>query len=295
MAATCRAACILLLSLLGNLSIGLAAQNRHLLADFSVSTLKPVEAEGDQPVVPTNSNDTPQYLHAICAVFLDNSTIFTAEKDGTTVLYRGMTATVINYAANHVSVPWSFEMSSDSPGYSSIEQAFNFANSRIVNGTVSGTATQPSLALLPSAANNITIGLLLQANATTFPVPQAFTLNDHSCSVVILPNKVPPPANITSPAFQEVQAEAGMGLTTLSGQIIDRTSGQPVSFKGFNWFGFDNAQTCVDGLWAGSTALSQDLVTIIRTQQVHCIDCSSYIALTTLHWLCCTDRAAQTT
>lgn len=283
MAVICRAAFVLLLSLLCNLSVGLAAQSRHLLADFSASTVKPVEAEGDQPIVPTNSNGTPQYLHAICAVFLDNSTIFTAEKDGNTVLYRGMTATVINYAANNVSVPWSFEMSSDSPGYSGIEQAYNFANSRIVHGTVSGTATQPSLTLLPSAANNITIGLLLQANATTFPVPQAFTLNDHSCSVVILPNKVPPPADITSPTFQEVQAEAGVGLTTLNGQIIDRTSGQPVSLKGFNWFGFDNAQTCVDGLWAGSTALSQELVTIIRTQQVHWFDCSNCIVLSVLH------------
>ena len=283
MAVICRAVFILLVSLLGDLSVGLAAQNRHLLADFDASSSTPVEAEGDQPAMTTNSNGTPQYLHAICAVFFDNSTIFTAKKDGSTVLYRGMTATVINYAANNVSVPWSFELSSDSPGYSGIEQAYNFANSRIVHGTVSGTATQPSLTLLPSAANNITIGLLLQANTTTFPVPQVFMLNGHSCSVVILPNQVPPPANITSPTFQEVQAQAGVGLTTLSGQIIDRTSGQPFSLKGFNWFGFDNAQTCVDGLWAGSTTLSQDLVTIIRTQQVGCFDCSNCIALTMLH------------
>lgn len=37
--------------------------------------------------------------------------------------------------------------------------------------------------------------------------------------------------------------------------------------RGFNWFGFDVAQTCVDGLYAGNTALSRDLVTVIRTQQ----------------------------
>ena len=268
MAVNCRAAFILFVSLLGDLPGGFAAHNRHLLADFSASTLTPVEPEGEQPIVPTNSNGTPQYLHAVCAVFLDNSTIFTAEKDGSTVLYRGMTATVINYASNNVSVPWSFNMSSNSPGYSGIEQAFNFANSSVVNGTVSGTATKQSLTLLPKAANNITIGLLLQANATTFPVPQAFMLNDHSCSVVILPNEVPPPANITSPSFQEVQAVAGIGLTTLDGQIIDRTSGEPIILKGFNYFGFDNAQTSVDGLWAGTTTLSADLVTIIRAQQV---------------------------
>ena len=283
MAAICRAAFTLLVFLNADLSVGKAAHHRHLLADFSVSNLTPVEPEGDQPIVPTNSNGTPQYLHATCAVFLDNSTIFTAEQDGKTVLYRGMTATVINYASNSVPVPWRFELSSNSPGYSGIQQAFNFANSSVVDGTVSGIATQPPLNLLPKAANNITIGLLLQANASTFPVPQAFMLNDQSCSVVILPNNVPPPADITPPTFQEVQAVAGVGLTTLNGQIIDRTSGQPVSFKGFNYFGFDNAQTSVDGLWAGSTTISQDLVTIIRTQQVTCFACNGCAAVSASH------------
>lgn len=57
------------------------------------------------------------------------------------------------------------------------------------------------------------------------------------------------------------------GLTTLDGQIIDQTTGEAIQLRGFNYFGFDNAQTCVDGLWAGSTTLSHDLATIIRTQQ----------------------------
>lgn len=280
----------------------LAAHSRHLLVDSSAGGMPSVKSEDNQPIQSTQSNESPQFVHATCAVFLDNSTIFTAKSNGATVMYRGVTATIINYASHSIPVPWSFQLSSNSPGYSGIEQAFNFADSRVANGIVSGTATAKALTLLPKAANNITIGLLLQANAAAFPVPQAFKLNDRSCSVVVLPSDVPPPADITRPSFQEVQAEAGTGFTTLKGRIIDRTSGEPISLRGFNWFGFDNAQTCVDGLWAGSTALSRDLATIMRTQQVndlgctapyceppctvlHCTDC---IVLTVQHWLRCT-------
>ncbi|KAL3155198.1 hypothetical protein ABBQ32_013138 [Trebouxia sp. C0010 RCD-2024] len=267
MAVICRAAFIMLMFRLHGLGGALAAHSRHLLVDSSAGGMPSVKSEDNQPIQSTQSNESPQFVHATCAVFLDNSTIFTAKSNGATVMYRGVTATIINYASHSIPVPWSFQLSSNSPGYSGIEQAFNFADSRVANGIVSGTATAKALTLLPKAANNITIGLLLQANAAAFPVPQAFKLNDRSCSVVVLPSDVPPPADITRPSFQEVQAEAGTGFTTLKGRIIDRTSGEPISLRGFNWFGFDNAQTCVDGLWAGSTALSRDLATIMRTQQ----------------------------
>lgn len=301
MAVICSAAIIMLTFLFHGLGGVLAAHVRHLLADTSTRNMPSVKSENNQPIQSTQSTDTPQFVHATCAVFLDNSTIFTAESNGATVLYRGVSATVINYASHSIPVPWSFQLSSNSPGYSGIEQAFNFADSRVTDGTVSGTATAKFLTLLPKAANNITIGLLLQADAAAFPVPQAFKLNDHSCSVVVLPSNVPPPVDIISPSFQEVQAEAGTGFTTLKGRIIDRTSGEPISLRGFNWFGFDNAQTCVDGLWAGSTALSRDLATVMRTQQVNYLDCTApdcnaphtaqhctdCVTLTVQHWLHC--------
>ena len=276
MAITYRAIFILL-SLLAAPS-KFAVQGRSVLTVPSFNTSELAVAEPEESAAEaSSSNGTPQYLHAGCAVFLDNSTIFTS--DDASIMYRGMTATVINYSSKNVSVPWTFHLSSNPPGYTGIEQAFNIVNSTIANGIVSGFATDPTLTLLPKAANNITIGLLLQANATTFPLPHSFTLNNESCSVVILPNAVPPPANISSPGVQEVQSEAGIGLTTLNGRIIDRTSGEPITLHGFNYFGFDNAQTCVDGLWAGSTALSHDLATIVRTQQVTSICISSFASL----------------
>ena len=56
-------------------------------------------------------------------------------------------------------------------------------------------------------------------------------------------------------------------MTTLKGQIIDKASGEPIQLHGFIYFGFDDGNTCVDGLYAGTTTLSRDLATVIRTQQ----------------------------
>ena len=250
----------------------LAFASRHLSQQTTQRSPAPAESAADDSALTAQASDwyeAKQYLHAGCAVFLDNSTVFTAMAPNSTepTLYRGMTATVINYDAHDVAVPWTFNLSASAPGYSGIRQAYNFDDSSVVDGVVLGTATADFLTLQSKASNNITIGLLLEANAAVFPLPQSFLLNNQPCSVVILPDDIPPPANITSPPLQDVQSTAGSGLTTLNGQIIDNTLGQPITLHGFNYFGFDNAQTCVDGLYAGSTTLSRDLVTIIRTQQ----------------------------
>ncbi|KAL0048267.1 hypothetical protein WJX82_011434 [Trebouxia sp. C0006] len=268
MAVDCRSLLTVLVGFVAASQLNTALASRRLSAAASTLNTSALSVADSSDSALTGF-DATQYLHAGCAVFLDNSTIFTAQTADNSVptMYRGMTATVINYASTNISVPWSFQLTSTAPGYSGIKQAFNFDNSSVTNGVVSGTATADYLTVLPKAANNITIGLLLEANATTFPLPQSFRLNGNNCSVVILPNSVAPPANITSPSLQSVQSQAGIGLTTLNGQIIDRTSGEPISLHGFNYFGFDNAQTCVDGLYAGTTTLSRDLVTIIRTQQ----------------------------
>lgn len=38
---------------------------------------------------------------------------------------------------------------------------------------------------------------------------------------------------------------------------------KPIEIKGINWFGFNNKQTMVDGLWAGGTSFATDFSTII--------------------------------
>ena len=50
-------------------------------------------------------------------------------------------------------------------------------------------------------------------------------------------------------------------LSVSNGQLFG-TDGRPVTFKGINWFGFETANTLVDGLWQGPTALTQDLQTV---------------------------------
>lgn len=194
------------------LPLGLA--HRNLLSKSAPIQITNLTASVQASSGPSSgSYEATEYLHAGCAVFLDNSTTYhaSAAHSNTTVVYRGMTATVTSFSAAAVQVPWTFQLSSSPPGYSAIEQAYNFVNSSVTNGLVSGTATEPYLALLPKAGNNVTLGLLLEANATTFPLPQAFSLNNHSCSVVILPDDVPAPANITTPPLAGVQASAGSG------------------------------------------------------------------------------------
>jgi len=40
--------------------------------------------------------------------------------------------------------------------------------------------------------------------------------------------------------------------------------GAPITLAGANWFGFENGQTFVDGLWAGTgSALTHDALTVL--------------------------------
>ncbi len=56
-------------------------------------------------------------------------------------------------------------------------------------------------------------------------------------------------------------------MTTDGNQIIDST-GKPVELKGINWFGFNNGDTMVDGLWAGPDNLSLDFATVVYRMQL---------------------------
>jgi hypothetical protein len=56
-------------------------------------------------------------------------------------------------------------------------------------------------------------------------------------------------------------------LTTQGNQIVN-SEGTPVEFKGINWFGFNNGQTMVDGLWAGPDSLSLDFATVVYRMQL---------------------------
>jgi len=50
------------------------------------------------------------------------------------------------------------------------------------------------------------------------------------------------------------------------GRLTDK-DGKEIQLKGFNWFGFNNGQTMVDGLWSNK-ALSGDFATVVRRQKL---------------------------
>lgn len=51
------------------------------------------------------------------------------------------------------------------------------------------------------------------------------------------------------------------------GSSIQDDDGNVVKIKGFNWFGFNNGQTMVDGLWSNN-ALSGDFATVVWRQKL---------------------------
>ena len=51
-------------------------------------------------------------------------------------------------------------------------------------------------------------------------------------------------------------------------QQLTTPDGSPLMLHCINWFGFDNQQTMLDGLWAGTTALSKDFRAIAYRIQV---------------------------
>lgn len=73
-------------------------------------------------------------------------------------------------------------------------------------------------------------------------MPQAAYLNGQSCLVKQTTAPAPPPSS--------GGAEAAGQLTTSNGQIIG-LDGQPLYLIGPNWFGFDDGNTMIDGLWEG--------------------------------------------
>ena len=79
-------------------------------------------------------------------------------------------------------------------------------------------------------------------------LPTRASLNTERCTVATAPPSPPPPASTGS-------AEEGGQLTTSNGQIIG-LNGQPLQMNGLNYFGFDDGNTMVDGLWVGEQSQS---------------------------------------
>ncbi|KAI8476670.1 MAG: glycoside hydrolase superfamily [Monoraphidium minutum] len=55
---------------------------------------------------------------------------------------------------------------------------------------------------------------------------------------------------------------------SVRGSRLVNEKGEPLKLHGVNWFGFNNAQTMVDGLWAGDTSLTKDFSTQVYRMQL---------------------------
>ncbi len=57
-------------------------------------------------------------------------------------------------------------------------------------------------------------------------------------------------------------------LTLRDDKFVEVSSGQTRVLKGYSWFGFNNGQTSVDGLWAGGCVYSTDFASIVYQMQL---------------------------
>lgn len=89
------------------------------------------------------------------------------------------------------------------------------------------------------------------SNGTGFPSGAA--LNGVDCTVSQATPAPPPP-------LSRGGIESGGQLTTSDGKIIG-LDGNPLYLIGTNYFGFDDGNTMVDGLWIGESYLSRHVLT----------------------------------
>ena len=69
------------------------------------------------------------------------------------------------------------------------------------------------------------------------------------------------PATPMMPPGTQTPPQTAKALSTKGNQIVD-AAGKPVILHGLNWYGFDNQQSMVEGLWNGD-ALAGDFATIV--------------------------------
>ena len=74
-------------------------------------------------------------------------------------------------------------------------------------------------------------------------LPSSASLNGYNCVVAVAAPA--PPSPPSSGAI-----ESAGSLSTSNGQIIG-VDGQAVTLQGLNYFGFDDGNTMIDGLWVG--------------------------------------------
>ncbi|KAK9793451.1 hypothetical protein WJX73_008796 [Symbiochloris irregularis] len=158
-----------------------------------------------------------------------------------------------------VRAPW--VVSLVNPGYVDAAVYTDFELAAPVDyGTVSLMTTRPDQQLLPHGGNQIEVQVTVNVS-TAYAMPYTVLLDNAPCSL-------------------EAVDEAGLlqdqvtqqPLTTKDGQIIG-LHGEVIDLKGVAWFGFDDNNTMLDGLWepeveVSYSGLSMELQTVVQRIQL---------------------------
>ncbi|CAL5222763.1 g5175 [Coccomyxa viridis] len=247
----------------------------------------PVDVPDIQPAPWHNISHPPD---AICAVAVkpyllyENSYEATpghVPKDPTvsqvpTEIGGAVSMTIMNAGKTAIKAP--YEVTVSAPSYVSL---LDLSNAEPVGNVTKGGSmnfrvTQAYQNLEPDFGNQVNVTLVLAVNSQAI-APTYISINGHPCSIginITLSNVVPGDdtadgsplsaerrkGNATVEGVEQA-APSTVPLSVSNGQLFG-TDGRPVTFKGINWFGFETANTLVDGLWQGPTALTQDFGTV---------------------------------
>ncbi|KAL3142124.1 hypothetical protein ABBQ32_004742 [Trebouxia sp. C0010 RCD-2024] len=166
---------------------------------------------------------------------------------------------VSNNGSGTIAAPW--DLSIEGVGYSQVVQAFNWDSTSTSTGVINGTASLYWETLLPLAANTVNLGLIVQTTSNSSNVaPTSVSIAGQSCKLNITATVGASPSGAASES-------GGNPLTTDGGNIIG-PDGNTLALLGINYFGFDDGNTMLDGLWAGSDQLTLDFATIVYRLQL---------------------------
>lgn len=166
---------------------------------------------------------------------------------------------ISNNGSGTIAAPW--DLSIEGVGYSQVVQAFNWDSTSTSTGVINGTASLYWETLLPLAANTVNLGVIVQTTSNSSNVaPTAVFIAGQSCNLNITVTEGAAPSGAATES-------GGNPLSTQDGNIIG-PDGNVLNLHGANYFGFDDGNTMLDGLWAGSDQLTLDFATIVYRLQL---------------------------
>ena len=212
-------------------------------------------------VVQNDNTQTTPWQHSVCTVTFQEQSIWQPTGNGS---YNASVSLVVRSTTlKDTNAPWTLSFAS-AGGYTGATSTYGLADIATSDGIVTGRAVAADQTLLAQAGNAPNFDFILSSSFVNFN-PVNVTVNGDTCAVIISSNITNQPLpNVTANANTTggAETESAAGLTTSNGQITD-LNGNVIVFKGLNWFGFDDGNTGPDGLWAGSSSLTQDFANIM--------------------------------